>query len=41
MDADYDANAQTTTNDNKGKKKSAFSKALHAAKPTFDPGENQ
>ena len=41
MDADYDGNAQTTTNDNKGKKKSAFSKALHAAKPTFDPGENQ
>lgn len=40
MDADYDENNQTTLNQNKGKKKSSFSKALHATKPTFDPGED-
>ncbi|XP_028393073.1 protein KRI1 homolog [Dendronephthya gigantea] len=40
MDADYDVNTQTTKNDmNKGKGKSAFSKALYSAKPTFDPEE--
>ncbi|CAB4012920.1 Hypothetical predicted protein [Paramuricea clavata] len=39
MDADCDGNSKTTTNNSEGKKKSAFSTALHAAKPTFDPGE--
>ena len=41
MDADYESNVQTMTNDSTGKKKSAFSKALNTAKPKFDPGENQ
>jgi hypothetical protein len=40
MDADYNGNSKTTTKNNNGKKKSAFSKALHATKPTFDPGEH-
>ena len=40
MDADYDENSQITLNENRGKKKSSFSKALHTAKPTFDPGKD-
>ena len=40
MDADYDESSQITLNENRGKKKSSFSKALHTAKPTFDPGKD-
>lgn len=38
MDADYEENADTMQTNKEWKKRSAFSKALHFEKPTFDPG---